>query len=523
MMVYFQPRGRQHWRHALSVLAIVYGFTAVLLATYGLNSLIMVLLYLRHRSFDGLRTPREHQPPPPLTNAPPATVQLPVYNELHVVERLIDAVTRLDYPHDKLQIQVLDDSSDETTALAQARVDYYRKRGIDIVLIHRAERTGFKAGALQRGTETATGEFIAIFDADFVPDPDFLRRIIPHFQGRPRLGLVQARWGHINADYSPLTRAQALALDGHFVVEQTARQRSGLFMNFNGSSGVWRKSCIEEAGGWQGDTLSEDLDLSYRAQLGGWQLLYLPEVVSPAEIPPQINAFKRQQFRWAKGSIQCLLKHWRTLLRTPRPAFVRLQGLIHLSNYLIHPLMLILLLLTLPLLLGQGVTRLPLLYLGLGSLGPPLLFALSQWGAYLDWRRRLAYFPFLVLLGTGIALNNALAVGEALTRRPNLFQRTPKFGLEDRADRWAESHYALPLNWMTLGEALLSLYSLIAVIVALATGNYYAVPFLLLYLGGFGYVAALGLRTRMGRIGGFAPPIRKSRQSVVLTKEPNRG
>jgi cellulose synthase/poly-beta-1,6-N-acetylglucosamine synthase-like glycosyltransferase len=420
------------------------------------------------------------------------TVQLPVYNELHVVERLIDAVARLDYPKDRLQIQVLDDSTDETTRLAQARVDYYQRQGIDITLIHRPERTGFKAGALQRGLETATGEFVVIFDADFVPNRDFLPQIIPHFQDGPRLGLIQARWGHINADYSPLTSAQALALDGHFVVEQTARQRSGLFMNFNGASGVWRKSCIEEAGGWQGDTLSEDLDLSYRAQLAGWEFLYLPDVVSPAEIPPQINAFKRQQFRWAKGSIQCLLKHWCTLIRARRPAFVRLQGLIHLSNYLIHPLMLLLLLLTLPLLLGQGVTRLPLLYLGLGSLGPPLLFALSQWDTYPDWRRRLAYFPFLVLLGTGIALNNALAVGEALTRRSNRFQRTPKFGLEERTDRWAESPYALPISRMTLGEILLGLYSLITMMVALAKGNLYAVPFLLLYLGGFGYVAALG-------------------------------
>ena len=497
MMVYFQPRGRQHWRYILSVLAIVYGLTAVLLAIYGLNSLIMVLLYLRHR--------HEHQPPPPLMNAPPVTVQLPVYNELHVVERLIDAVARLDYPKDRLHIQVLDDSTDETTALAQARVDYHRTQGIDIVLIHRSERTGFKAGALQRGLETAKGEFIAIFDADFVPNPDFLQHVIPYFQGKPRLGLVQARWGHINADYSHLTRAQALALDGHFVVEQTARQRSGLFMNFNGASGVWRKRCIKEAGGWQGDTLSEDLDLSYRAQLAGWEFLYLPDVASPAEIPPQINAFKRQQFRWAKGSIQCLLKHWRALVRGPRPVFVRLQGLIHLSNYLIHPLMLILLLLTLPSLLGQGMMRLPLFYLCLGSLGPPLLFMLSQRDIYPDWRRRLAYFPFLALLGTGIALNNALAVGEALTRRPNLFQRTPKFGLEGRTDRWAESRYALPLNWMTLGEALLSLYSLITVIVALAKGNHYAVPFLLLYVGGFGYVAVLGLglRTRMRRIYGL--------------------
>lgn len=481
----------------MSVLAIVYGLTAVLLATYGLNSMIMVLLYLRHR--------HERQPPPPLTNAPSVTVQLPIYNERHVVERLIDAVTRLDYPRDKLQIQVLDDSTDETTALAQARVDYYRTQGFDIALIHRPERTGFKAGALQRGLETAKGEFIAIFDADFVPNPDFLQRIIPHFQGRPRLGLVQTRWGHINADYSHFTRAQALALDGHFVVEQTARQRAGLFMNFNGASGIWRKKCIEEAGSWQADTLSEDLDLSYRAQLAGWEFLYLLDVASPAEIPPQINAFKRQQFRWAKGSIQCLLKHWRALVRAPRPFFVRLQGLLHLSNYLIHPLLLILLLLTLPLLVWPDVMRLPLLYLGLGSMGPPLLFALSQWEIYPDWRRRLTYLPLLVLLGTGIALNNTLAIGEALAKRPNRFQRTPKFGLERHTDRWAESPYALPLNWMMLGEVLLSLYSLITVMVALAKGNYYAVPFLLLYLGGFGYVAALGLgfRTPMRRIYGF--------------------
>jgi len=493
----------------LSALAIVYGLTAVLLATYGFNSLIMVLLYLRHR--------HDHQPPPPLTNAPPVTVQLPVYNERYVVERLIDAVAHLDYPQDRLQIQVLDDSTDETTALAQARVDYYRQQGFDIALIHRPERTGFKAGALQRGLETARGDFIAIFDADFVPHPDFLQRIIPCFQGRPRLGLVQARWGHLNADYSPLTRAQALALDGHFVVEQTARQRSGLFMNFNGASGVWRKTCIEEAGGWQGDTLSEDLDLSYRAQLASWESLYLPDVVSPAEIPPQINAFKRQQFRWAKGSVQCLLKHWRTLVRAPQPAFVRLQGLIHLSNYLIHPLMLILLLLTLPLLLGPRMMGLPLFYLGLGSLGPPLLFALSQWDTYPDWRRRLAYFPFLVLLGTGIALNNALAVGEALARRPNLFQRTPKFGLEERTDHWAESRYALPLSRMTLGEALLALYSLVTVIVALAKGDHYAVPFLLLYLGGFGYVAALGLEWPSKRVRGNESP-RLKKQSPFGAK-----
>ncbi|MEA3459927.1 MAG: glycosyltransferase family 2 protein, partial [Chloroflexota bacterium] len=309
---------------------------------------------------------------------------------------------------------------------------------------------------------------------------------------RPRLGLIQTRWSHLNADYSPLTRAQAIALDGHFVVEQTARQRSGFFMNFNGTAGIWRKECIQDVGGWKDDTVSEDLDLSYRAQLAGWEFLYLPQVPSPAEVPPQLEAFKRQQFRWAKGSIQCLMKLWRSILAAPRPIFVRLQGLIHLGGYLCHPLMLILLLATPPLMLWDGKLQLPLAYLSLASLGPPITYAISQRALYPDWLKRLAYLPMLVLLGTGIALNNACAVYEALVGRSNHFRRTPKFCLEGRSGRWAGSRYALPFSWMTLGEALLAFYSMMAILVALSRGNFYAVPFLLLYSGGFGYVAALG-------------------------------
>jgi cellulose synthase/poly-beta-1,6-N-acetylglucosamine synthase-like glycosyltransferase len=470
---------------SVSLLGLAYLIATALLAVYGLNSLVLAWLYLCHR--------REDAPRPLLVETPDVTVQLPIYNELYVVERLIDAVARLDYPRNRLQIQVLDDSTDETTAVARARVDFYRARGIDIELIHRAERTGFKAGALQHGLAMARGEFITIFDADFVPKPDFLAETVPYFLQRPRLGMIQTRWGHINADYSPLTRAQAIALDGHFVVEQTARNRSGLFMSFNGTAGIWRRECIEASGGWQGDTISEDLDLSYRAQLSGWDFLFLPDVLSPAEIPPQINAFKRQQFRWAKGSIQCALKLWRPVLKAPVSVFKRLQAMIHLTSYLVHPLMLFLCLSYLPLMLWKGGGRLPLAYLSLASLGPPLLYMLSQQSLYPDWLKRFTYFPVLVFLGTGIALNNTRAVWEALTRRENDFRRTPKFCLEERKGRWAGRRYALSFNRMTLGESVLGLYAAWTAWVAFQQGNYYALPFFLLYVGGFGFVAFCSL------------------------------
>lgn len=469
----------------MSLLGFAYLVATALLAVYGLNSLVLTWLYLRHR--------REDAPRPPLAEMPAVTVQLPIYNEFYVVERLIDAVACLDYPRDRLQIQVLDDSTDETTAVARARVDFYRARGIDIELIHRAERTGFKAGALQHGLATARGEFIVIFDADFVPELDFLMKTIPYFFGRPRLGMIQTRWMHINADYSPLTRAQAIALDGHFVVEQTARNRSGLFMNFNGTAGIWRRECIEASGGWQGETISEDLDLSYRAQLSGWEFLFLPDVLAPAEIPPQINAFKRQQFRWAKGSIQCALKLWWPVLKAPVSIFKRLQAVIHLTSYLVHPLMLFLCLSSLPLMLWKGGGRLPLAYLSVASLGPPLLYALSQRSLYPDWLKRFTYFPVLVFLGTGIALNNTKAVWEALTRRENDFCRTPKFCLEEHKDRWAGRRYALSFNWVTWGEFVLAVYAALTTWVAFQQGNYYALPFFLLYVSGFGYVAFCSL------------------------------
>jgi len=467
------------------VLSVIYALAAVWLALYSLNSFVLAFLYLRHR----WQAPSH----PPLTDFPPVTVQLPVFNEAHVIERLIDSAARLDYPRDKLRIQVLDDSTDETTVLAQRRIAYYRAQGVDLQLIHRQSRNDFKAGALREGLKRAEGEFIALFDADFLPPQDFLLKTIPHFLGQRRVGFLQTRWGHINYAYSSLTRTQAIALDGHFGVEQTARHRTGLFLNFNGSAGVWRRQCIEDAGGWQGDTLCEDMDLSYRAQLAGWEPLYLRDVVCPAEIPPQIHAFKRQQARWARGSISCAIKLWRPIVKAPVSLFKRIQGLIHLTSYLVHPLMLLILVLSVPMLLLRQPVAFPLTYLSLASLGPPILYTLGQRSLYPDWVRRVRYFPLLVLLGTGLALSNAKAICEELRGKKDSFGRTPKFRLEKRRDDWKHSRYALSFDWTSVGELLAALYAMLGIAIALHQGNYFAIPFLTLYVLGFGYVASLTL------------------------------
>ncbi|MGE5263004.1 MAG: cellulose synthase family protein [Acidobacteriota bacterium] len=465
---------------------MLYTLAAAGLALYGFNTLFVVYLYWRKRHVS--------IPLPTLSDHPRVTVQLPTFDELYVVERLIDAAAALQWPREQLEIQVLDDSDDETTAIVQARVDHYRGQGLDISLIHRVDRSGFKAGALARGLERAHGEFIAIFDADFVPPRDFLCNTIPFLTADPRLGLVQTRWAHLNAGYSPLTHAQSIALDGHFIVEQTARSRNGLFFNFNGTAGVWRRACIEQCGGWHGDTLSEDLDLSYRAQLLGWKFIFLPDLASPAEIPPQIHAFKRQQYRWAKGSTQCLLKFGPVLVRhTDLPLVKRIEGLMHLSGYLVHPLILTLLITIVPAMtLGVHFPEV-MGYFSLSMLGPILLYALSQRELYPDWGRRFAYFGFLMLLGTGVALNNTLAVLGAITGRGNNFRRTPKFRVEGQTGSWAANRYALPFTWDAVGELVLALYALVGVWVAYREGFYWTMPFMLLYSACFGFTGTLGL------------------------------
>jgi cellulose synthase/poly-beta-1,6-N-acetylglucosamine synthase-like glycosyltransferase len=475
----------------LFILITIYVVTALFLAVYAFNAWVLTFLYFKYRQAS----------PPPLKKGseqklPLVTVQLPIFNEALVIERLIDAIIQLDYPKSLLEVQVLDDSTDETTEIAAASVAHYRQQGFKIHLIHRRDRTGFKAGALKRGMETATGEFIAIFDADFLPEPDFLRQTIPHLLVNKGLGFVQTRWGHVNRWYSWLTAAQALALDGHFAIEQTARNRSGLLMNFNGTAGVWRRDCIESAGHWQGDTISEDFDLSYRAQLAGWECLFLPEVVAPAEIPPQLAAFKRQQFRWAKGSIQCLKKLGWRVLRSSLSGWKKLQALIHLSSYLVHPLMVTLAIIT-PILMMSGGTaqiRFPLIYLSLVSLGPPFLYAVAQGALHPTvWRKHYKAMPLLILLGSGIALSNTKAVAEALLGVGNVFRRTPKFRVTSTTDRWQHSAYRLPLEGLVLGELAFGLFSLWGAWIAATNGNQFAVPFILLYAFGFGYVSLQGV------------------------------
>jgi cellulose synthase/poly-beta-1,6-N-acetylglucosamine synthase-like glycosyltransferase len=426
-----------------------------------------------------------------LSAFPKVTVQLPVYNERYVIDRLIDAAAALDYPHDCLQIQVLDDSDDATTTLALRAAQRWQQRGVRVDVVRRADRSGYKAGALAHGLRTAQGEFIAIFDADFVPPRSFLHNTVPHFLGscNAHVGFVQTRWAHLNLDYSWLTRCQALALDGHFLVEQGARAAAGYPFGFNGSAGIWRRACIEHpaVGGWQSDTLCEDLDLSYRAQLAGWSGRYLADVAAPGEIPVQLLAFKRQQYRWAKGSVQTLVKLGPRILRHGWRPVLRALALAHLGNYLIHPLLLILLLVALPMLLLDIDPAAPLAYLSLFSLGPPLLYALAQRRLHPGtWLRRWMRLPILMALGTGLALNNTVAVVQGVTGRGGAFLRTPKFQVREAADRWQTSAYRLSLGPVVMAEYGLALYALVAVGVALARGNWGALPFLTVYAAGFG-------------------------------------
>ncbi len=472
----------------MQVLLWIYILASVCLTIYGLNALLYAFLFWRGRNRASSPVPAFGANP-----APRVTVQLPIYDELYVVERLIDAAAALDYPRDRLQIQVIDDSDDETTQIAQARVDYHLKRGVNIELRRRADRRGFKAGALAAALPFATGEFITIFDADFVPPRSYLQQMLPPLVQDERVGLVQARWGHLNAPYSALTRVQAIALDGHFVVEQNVRSQQQWFMNFNGTAGVWRRACIERAGGWQADTLSEDLDLSYRAQFDGWKFLFLNQVVAPAELPPQVHAAKRQQFRWAKGSTQCLLKFARRLATAPIPLVKRLEALIHLSGYVFQTLMLVMLLALVPLTLTRTEFPAFLAYFSLASFGPPLLYTLSQRALYPDWAARLGYFPLLLLLGIGLSFNNGLAVLEALLGRPSTFRRTPKFNVREAEERWTQKQYTLGFGWETLGEMALVVYALIGSVGAWETGQVWMMPFMGLYALGFGYVAGVSL------------------------------
>ena len=448
---------------------------------YASNAYVMVALHWRHR--------RDLQPVPPLPDPlPVVTVQLPLFNERYVAVRLLEAVGALAYPRERLEIQVLDDSTDDTPEIVGAAVERLRAEGLDIVHHRRRARAGFKAGALAEGLASARGEFIAIFDADFVPPSDFLEATLRHFA--PDVAVVQARWGHLNRRFSPLTIAQSLGIDGHFAVEQTARARGGLFLNFNGTAGVWRKAAILDAGGWAHDTLTEDLDLSYRAQLRDWRIVYRPEIVCPAELPVLVAGFKSQQRRWAKGSIQTALKLLPTLWRSPLGGWRKYQGTLHLTYYLIHPLMLVGVLLAFPL-RALGVLTHPAAaawagaIFALATLGPASMLLYAQRALDPAWWRRAWELVTIMVIGVGLVLSTSLAVLAAFRGHGREFVRTPKFGIAGTSGSWRGKAYAEGSPWGGFAELALGGYCAVTTWVFVSDGHFAVAPFLALYALGF--------------------------------------
>jgi cellulose synthase/poly-beta-1,6-N-acetylglucosamine synthase-like glycosyltransferase len=522
----------------------IYVLCVILLATYGANSFWLTLIYWFK--------PRPH--PRPLSyqargvggEVPIVTVQLPIYNELFVVERLLKAVSQLAYPADRLQIQVLDDSTDETCSIVDRVAARLRARGAWVEVCRRANRVGYKGGALAAAMATVRGEFIAIFDADFVPSRDFLRRVLPYFADT-NIGCVQTRWEHLNDTQSLFTQVQAIGTDGHFIVEQEARNRMGWFMAFNGSAGVWRKACIEDAGGWSGDTLTEDLDLSYRAQLAGWRFRLVNDITVPAELPAQMDAYKRQQFRWAKGSVQVMRKLLPALWRAPMPFIVKLQGTLALAGYFMHPLMVMIFLLALPMSLSHSPLLGLLTYLTLTMIGPTSLYGTALWVKLREWpmansrwqmadgrwqmadsRWRMAdsTLPFviryslsairyslsairfvsrlvlLIMLGTGMSLNNTRGALEALLGIASGFKRTPKFAVHGRSDakRMRSHHYTLPRDPIVWAEISAALLAFVVYGLGQWGASWHINQWMLMYGLGYGYVAALSLWEGVRRV-----------------------
>ncbi len=473
-----------------AVLTLYYVILGVL-AFFGVHRLWMVLLYLRNRR----RAPA--QPPDPAV-WPVVTVQLPLYNEMYVAARLLDAVCRLDYPRDRLEIQILDDSTDETSAIVERLAAEHRREGLDIKVLHRGDRGGFKAGALAAGLRAARGELLAVFDADFVPQPEFLRTAVPHFAD-PAIGLVQGRWMHINRNYSLLTRVQSIFLDGHFMIEHIARNRSNCFFNFNGTAGVWRRQAIETGGGWEHDTLTEDLDLSYRAQLIGWRFLYLPELAVPSELPVDVNGFKTQQYRWAKGAIQTGRKLIGRVLAAPLPWRVKFEAFVHLTNNISYPLMLLLSLLIFPaMLLRTGTSMRMLLLVDLpffvsATLSVLVFYLMSQVAGGSGWRRQVRYLPPLMGLGIGLSVVNAHAVISGLFQRGGVFHRTPKYRIEASGQKWRGKRYRAGVSASFVIEAVLAVYFAFCTAYAVLHGMWLSIPFLLLFVQGYGYMSLLSI------------------------------
>jgi cellulose synthase/poly-beta-1,6-N-acetylglucosamine synthase-like glycosyltransferase len=469
-------------------LASVYLLVVGALFVYGINFLYLSFVAWRTRPTTNTGSGTRQ-----LSEFPAVTVQLPIYNELYVAERIINAVANLDYPADLLQIQVLDDSTDETKSIVATAVEAHRNRGVNIVHLVRSNREGYKAGALQMGLAQAEGEYIAMFDADFVPPADFLKQMLPAF--KPNTAFVQARWGHLNRDYSLLTALQSVAIDGHFVVEQFARWVSGLWFNFNGTAGVWRRIALEDAGGWSSDTLTEDLDISYRALLKGWSAEYLRDVVIPAELPVSMIAFRRQQHRWARGSLECALKLGPRVWATSTSLKMKLSATLHLTGYAIHILLLLLTLLyPAVLLLAEKYPQLVTLFgmavfFNVTSLAPTIFFIVGQNQLGRRWWRNLHRILFVTVVGSGLMVNTVRASLQILTRKDQAFERTAKFGLVHKQQSWAEKKYQLRLDPIVAWELILSSLNLATAWYALRLGYWVFAVYAIIFAVGLFYVS----------------------------------
>jgi cellulose synthase/poly-beta-1,6-N-acetylglucosamine synthase-like glycosyltransferase len=474
-------------------LLVPYFVVMIILAAYGLHRYALVYMYYKNR--------KNHVSAPPATFAelPRVTIQLPVYNEQYVVDRLVDSICKISYPREKLDIQLLDDSTDETVEVGRLAVERHAALGHPITYIHRTNREGFKAGALQHGLETAKGEFVAIFDADFVPPEDWLMRVIHHFSD-PKIGMVQTRWTHLNRNYSFLTEVEAILLDGHFILEHGGRSRSNVFFNFNGTAGMWRRKAIEEAGGWQHDTLTEDTDLSYRAQLKGWKFQYLQDVECPAELPIEMTAFKTQQARWAKGLVQTGKKILPQVFRSDVPWRVKVEAWYHLSANLSYPLMIVLSTLLMPAMIIRSfggwfqmlLIDLPLFMASTFSISS--FYLVSQKELFpKTWPRTFLYLPFLMAMGIGLTLTNTRAVLEALFGIKSAFKRTPKYSVQTKADKVQGQKYRRRLGLVPWLELLVGCYFALMVLYAISSGNYWTIPFLVLFVLGYWYTGLMSL------------------------------
>ena len=496
---------------------IPYFTILIILSIYGMHRYHLTYLYLKNRK-------KQPKPAGRFERLPRVTIQLPIYNERYVIERLLEAVTKIDYPKELLEIQVLDDSTDETVMVASRLVSEYSRAGYPVSYHHRTNREGFKAGALAEGLKEATGEFVAIFDADFVPPPGVILEMVHYFTD-PKVGVVQGRWTWVNQHYSNLTEVEAILLDGHFVIEHGGRPLSGRFFNFNGTAGMWRRTAIEEAGGWEHDTLTEDTDLSYRAQLKGWKFVYDPNITCPSELPVEVNAFKSQQARWAKGLIQVAKKMLPMIWRSNQPRHIKLEATFHLTANIAYPLMVLFSLILLPAMIVrfyQGWFQmlyldLPLFLAATCSVSSFYLVAQRELYPRGGWRA-LKFMPFLMATGIGLAFSNAKAVMEALLGRQSEFVRTPKLRVESREDNWETKKYLERGGWIPAVEIALACYFCYTVVYSVYAENYLTTPFLMLFFIGYTYMGTMSLlQAPLRRLWNAVPSLVRARAAESAT------